>query len=101
MKYARWLVPAVLLLAFAGVAWAWQASLAPRGASAEAPAVPMLPDLIRRYNVDESYVSRFARIDWSAQRQERLEAFHKEWLERLDALEYEPLGLADRIDFHL
>ncbi len=60
-----------------------------------------MPDLIRLYDTDESYISRFARVGWSSDRQGRLGGFYEEWLARLDALDYAALSPTDRIDFHL
>jgi uncharacterized protein (DUF885 family) len=76
-----------------------QATPPPDAAQPGAPAV--MPDLIRRYAEDESYIERFERLDWSQQRQRRLEEYYDEWLARLDGLEYRSLPTADRIDFHL
>jgi uncharacterized protein (DUF885 family) len=60
-----------------------------------------LPDLARRYDTDESYTSRFAHVDWSEERFERMERFYRSWLERLEAMEYATLPASERIDFHL
>ncbi len=65
-----------------------------------AAAQPM-PDLARRYDADESYTSRFAHVEWSESRHERMERFYREWLGRLDEIDYDALPRAGRIDFHL
>lgn len=89
----------VSLVVLAGVpAWAQPA---PSAIEAPAANVPQLPDLIRRYSEDESYITRFLRMEYSGARWGRLERFYKEWLERLDAMDYEGLSAPDRIDYHL
>jgi uncharacterized protein (DUF885 family) len=60
-----------------------------------------MPDLIRRYQADETYVGRFWSMPWSGARQEHLRKFYEEWLGKLDALDYDALAPTDRIDLHL
>jgi uncharacterized protein (DUF885 family) len=88
------------LLALTGcAAQARQPDAAPP--AAPQPAAVAMPDLFRRYQSDESYVSRFYRVPWSQVRMDRLGRFYDEWLAQLEATDYEPLGPSDRIDWHL
>ncbi|HYE62657.1 MAG TPA: DUF885 family protein [Phycisphaerales bacterium] len=73
----------------------------PAQAITQVASTPTLPDLIRRYSEDESYISRFHRMEYSENRRERFEQYYIEWLERLDTLAYDELAPTDRIDFHL
>jgi len=95
----------VLLLALVGCgAQARQgpADTAPNGAAPlSGSALGSMPDLIRRYQSDESYVSRFFRVPWSEARLARMGRFYEEWRGVLDGLPYDSLSATDRIDYHL
>jgi uncharacterized protein (DUF885 family) len=61
----------------------------------------LMPDFIRRYQADEGDVDRFWHVSWSEARRKRLAAFYQDWLDRLEALNYEALSPTDRVDYHL
>lgn len=60
-----------------------------------------LPEIIRTYQADARYVARFHAVDWSEARFDRLDRFYDETLAALDDLDYDALGVDDRIDWHL
>lgn len=84
-------------------------------AQSERPATAYVPDLARlartapselrelveRFVQDRDALKRFYSVDGSSLQLQRLTAFHEAWRERLEALPYEPLGAAGRIDWHL
>jgi hypothetical protein len=60
-----------------------------------------LRSVIERFAADRDALRRFYSVQGSTLQLRRLTAFHEAWLARLDALPYEPLGVAGRIDWHL
>jgi uncharacterized protein (DUF885 family) len=62
---------------------------------------PLIPNLIRRYEADESDTSRFWQMPWSQARHDHRAALYQQWLDKLDAINYESLSPTDRIDYHL
>ena len=57
--------------------------------------------VIERYEQDEGNLSRFYHIASSPARRDRMRQFHNEWLGRLDQVNFDLLGEADRIDYVL
>jgi uncharacterized protein (DUF885 family) len=67
-----------------------------------APAEPTdTAALLRRFAADEASALRFWRLRFSPRAHERRRAFLAQWRQRLDALDYEALGSAGRIDWLL
>ena len=60
-----------------------------------------LRDLIERFATDQRALERFYAIETSATTGERLSAFLTEWESRLDAIPYDSLPVAERIDYLL
>jgi uncharacterized protein (DUF885 family) len=80
-------------------------SIAPVEARQPEPAsqarAEQLPEVIRRYHSDERDLERFWRVPWSEARRNRLATFYQESLSRLEAIDYEPLSVSDRVDYQL
>ncbi len=95
------LCSAAILFIVSGCTSAGQPHESPQPAKAVATAAPLMPDLIQRYQADESYVSRFWQMPWSDARQQHLATVYQDWLNKLDALNYDALSQADKVDFHL
>ena len=62
---------------------------------------PGLGDLVRLYETERSYVSRFYSVAWSEQRFDRLAQVYADWEKRLAALDFEKLTTAGRTDYVL
>ncbi|HEY8551102.1 MAG TPA: DUF885 family protein, partial [Vicinamibacterales bacterium] len=60
-----------------------------------------LRELVERYAADRANLLRFFSVPYSTQRRERMSAFYRAWLARLDEIPFEPLGLEGRIDWVL
>ncbi len=58
-------------------------------------------DLVRRWAEDRGSLERFYSVPGSPRRDQRLEAFAREWLETLARLDFEALALDGRIDWIL
>jgi len=69
--------------------------------STAATAGDVMPDLIRRFERDQAYLSRFYRVAWSEARFDRLSQLLAEWTTRLDAMDFAALSRADQIDWLL
>ncbi len=65
------------------------------------PSSSELRELIERFVTDREGLKRFYSVQGSTLQLQRLAAFHEAWLARLEALPYDPLGSAGRIDWHL
>jgi uncharacterized protein (DUF885 family) len=65
------------------------------------PASSELRELVERFVHDREALRRFYSVPGSTLQLQRLGAFHEAWLARLDALPYEPLSSAARLDWHL
>ncbi|HSF20174.1 MAG TPA: DUF885 family protein [Vicinamibacteria bacterium] len=75
--------------------------LAPLAESAENPPVAAkseLRDLVSRFSVDLDALGRRYPVDASPERFQRLERFYDEWAARVEAVDFEPLGVDGRID---
>lgn len=70
-------------------------------ARAQDDADPGLGDFLRVYQADRSYVRRFHDLPWCEERAERMARLNREYQARLDALNFESLGVAGRIDWLL
>jgi uncharacterized protein (DUF885 family) len=57
--------------------------------------------VIRLYETDRNEVSRFYDLPWSETRFDRMEKLDREWRSRLEALDFEALDQAGRIDYLL
>lgn len=60
-----------------------------------------LADFIRLYEADAGGVSRFYDLPWSATRFDRMERLRKEWLAKLEAVNFDALTQQGRIDYLL
>lgn len=60
-----------------------------------------LRELVERYSSDLGGLNRFYTVPGSALQLARLKAFNEAWLARLDAVNYDRLGVDGRIDWHL
>ncbi len=65
------------------------------------PASSELRELVERFVTDRDGLRRFYSAQGSTLQLQRLAAFHEAWLARLEALPYDPLSSAGRIDWHL
>jgi hypothetical protein len=65
------------------------------------PSSSELRELIERFVTDREGLRRFYSVPGSTLQLQRLIAFHEAWLTRLEAIPYEPLSAAGRIDWHL
>src|SRR5690606_30465444 len=83
---------AMLLLALAAPAAAQQA---PSATTSE------LRDFVDRYRDDRSALLRRYDAPWSVERRERLRSFNEQWRRELHALDYDALGVEERIDWLL
>lgn len=70
-------------------------------AALAAPQSSELRELVDRYRTDLAALERFYNVPASALRLQRFKAFNEAWLARLDAVDYEKLGVEGRIDWHL
>lgn len=59
---------------------------------------PALGDLIRRFDVDESYVSRFQGSRWSAARMDRMRRVYKDYQSEVASIDFQKLGIQGKID---
>jgi hypothetical protein len=57
-----------------------------------------LRDLVDRYAIDREALSRRYPVDSSPERFRRLAGFYDEWKARVEAVDFEPLGVEGRID---
>lgn len=73
----------------------------PESPPAAAPVPTLLPAEIERYRTDRAALRSFYDIDGSAVRLERLDAFDRGWLERLDEIDFDALDVAGRVDWLL
>ncbi len=73
-------------------------SLAP-SLAAFGPSSQAMPALIQRFQLDRASLDHLYTVRWGAARAAQVERFHREWLAALDSLDYDALGLEDRIDF--
>lgn len=60
-----------------------------------------LRELVERYMTDLAALRRFYSVPNSALQIERFKSFNEAWLARLDDMNFETLGAAGRIDWHL
>lgn len=60
-----------------------------------------MPALIESYRIDRDDLRNFYNMQASPLRLERLGDFDEAWLKRLDRVDFEGLGVAERIDHHL
>jgi uncharacterized protein (DUF885 family) len=60
-----------------------------------------LGDVVGRYAADRSALGRRWNVPYSSARRGRFRAFHEEWRESLDEIEFDGLGLEGRIDYVL
>ncbi len=60
-----------------------------------------LADFIRLYEADAGGVSRFYDLPWSATRFDRMERLRKEWLAKLEAVNFDALNQPGRLDYLL
>lgn len=60
-----------------------------------------LADFIRLYEADTGGVSRFYDLPWSATRFDRMERLRKEWLAKLEAVNFDALNQPGRLDYLL
>ena len=75
--------------------------LVPLAESAENPPITAkseLRDLVSRFSVDLDALGRRYPVDASPERFQRLERFYDEWAARVEAVDFEPLGVDGRID---
>src|ERR1051325_12152122 len=75
-------------------------SSATAGALDASPATDM-PTLLRLYDVDQRSVGGFYDLPWSIVRFQRLENLNRDWAERLQASDFDPLDQQGRIDYLL
>jgi len=68
------------------------------GAAAQHPGVSELRDTVERYATDRAALLRRYDVPLSPARQDRLRAYYEEWQERLDAMDFDALGLEGRVD---
>jgi hypothetical protein len=57
-----------------------------------------LRDLVERYVIDRDALSRRYPVESSPERAERLARFYAEWKDRVESIDFEPLGVEGRID---
>lgn len=60
-----------------------------------------LRPLLERYRVDSSALRRAYSVPMSSRRDQRMEEFYREWLERLEQVPFDSLGQEGRVDFLL
>ncbi len=65
------------------------------------PAASELRELVERFQADADGLRRFYTVPASDLRLARFRGFHEAWLARLEAMDYEALGVEGRIDWHL
>lgn len=61
----------------------------------------VMPGTIERFEVDDATLHRFYDLPMDATGRDRLYTFYTQQLEALEALDYEAMCVADRIDWHL
>jgi len=66
-----------------------------------ATAAADMPDLVRLYEVDQRSVGGFYDLPWSLVRFERMETLNRDWIEQLEASDFEQLDQQGRIDYLL
>ena len=77
------------------------ADYVPDLATLAAPQSSELRELVERFNSDNRVLESFYSAPGSEKRRTRFRALYTVWLQRLDAMPYEPLGVEGRIDWHL
>ena len=65
------------------------------------PSSSELRELVERFTTDRDTLEKFYSVPGSALQLRRYKEFYQAWLEKLDQLPYEPLGVEGRIDWHL
>jgi uncharacterized protein (DUF885 family) len=60
-----------------------------------------LRELVERFVKDRDGLLQIYSVDGSALQVKRLREFYRDWLAKLEAMPYEPLGAEGRIDWHL
>ncbi|MFI4916604.1 MAG: DUF885 family protein [Phycisphaerales bacterium JB060] len=65
------------------------------------PSLPTMAGLIERYRADLGSVRRFHDAPMSTAALDRGEAFHREWLERLDKVDFDELDVEGRAEYVL
>lgn len=58
-------------------------------------------DTVELYSADRRVLGRRYAVEYDAVRRQRYQAFHREWLQRLDRAPYDRFGVEDRIDWQL
>lgn len=110
--FRRWAsrLPLLLLPVLLGPsAWPGSALAGQAGAGPLAPSSSLeapLPDsplrsLVERYSLDREALFRRYAVPFSPARRDRLDRFYAQWQDRLEALDYQGLGLEGRIDYLL
>lgn len=95
---AALLMPA---LAFAAPAWTPASPAAVPPASEHAPSEQVLAPLVQRFRADQATLMHVNDIQWGAARREALGGLYRGWQAQLEAMDFEALGLEDRIDWLL
>jgi uncharacterized protein (DUF885 family) len=62
---------------------------------------PRLPALIQEYEADADAVRSFYKVPGTARQLDREEKLHREWLRRLDGVEFPKLTQSDQVDYVL
>jgi hypothetical protein len=58
-------------------------------------------DTVELYSADRRVLGRRYAVEYDAVRRQRYQAFHRDWLQRLDRAPYDRFGVDDRIDWQL
>lgn len=93
MMFARTL-GTILTLPFAVAAAMAAEQAAPHPAAS-------MPALVREYEADASSIERFYDLSWSAARCDRIERLCRDWLKRLEAVDFNSLDVSGRVDWVL
>src|SRR6266496_1713374 len=94
-RFAAWLFlfPAALLVLAARPASSAQVEAQRKSpvtpAAVSAPAATEMPELVRRYEVDQRSVGGFYDLPWSFVRFQRMESLNRDWVEQLQASDFD------------